>query len=95
MGFFQTASCSLRSKVVLVFKDLRAMVNIRKGVEIRMHALSETDEISHGTDSEISHEVHAPGMHCVDEVLPILDGAVVRIERREVNRRVTLSRMMS
>ena len=65
------------------------MVSIRESVESKMHALRETDKISHGTNSEISHEIHAPGMYCVDEIPPILDSAVVRVEGREVDGRVT------
>jgi uncharacterized small protein (DUF1192 family) len=49
----------------------------------------ETEEIGHGPDGEIGHEVHALRVDEVDERLPLLDGAIMRVKDGEVERGVT------
>jgi hypothetical protein len=48
----------------------------------------ETDQVTHGTDGEIGDEVHSLAVHGVDEVDPIVESAVVRVEKTEIDSRV-------
>jgi hypothetical protein len=56
---------------------------------VTRHSPVESNQITHGADGEVGHEVHVFGVNEVNEVLPFLDCAVVRIENGEVERGVT------
>lgn len=48
-----------------------------------------SDKVTHGSDGEIDDEVHAAGVELVDKAAPCIDGAPVRVEKGEINGRVT------
>lgn len=49
----------------------------------------ETDQICHGTNRKVHHEIHAAIVEVVDDILPVSEGAPMRVENRKVKRRVT------
>ncbi len=51
----------------------------------------ETDEITHGTDRKIRHEIHSMSMNGIYGIPPVLNCTPMRIKNTEVDRRVTCS----
>jgi hypothetical protein len=45
-------------------------------------------EVTHSTNGEVEHDVHASSVNLVDDAHPIVDHTPVRIQQREIDWRV-------
>ena len=74
-----------RSVQVAVRTEMRQTLKRRWGPYVPIEA----EEIRHGTDREIRHEVHSAGVDLVDRILPVGEGAPVGVEDGEVEWGIT------
>jgi mitogen-activated protein kinase kinase kinase len=58
-------------------------------VQGRTYTPIKADEIGKRADGEIEHDVHSPGVHGIDELLPVRDGAPMGVEYAEIEGGIT------
>ncbi len=61
----------------------------KRDTEKRCHAPFEAEYVAHRADSEVQHHVYSPSVAGVDEVHPVLNGAPMRVNEREIYCRIT------
>ena len=56
-------------------------------------SLVKPDEITHRTDGKVENNVHSSRMQSIDKLLPFCQRSIMRIEKTEINGRVTWSQV--